>query len=323
VTLKPDVAARVSIGGRLGQRATLSFPDAGMHDLHVLAQGWEDGEERVVKRVRVRECRGRPRLHLSHDFATSEDDVVLFYVDGVEGLTGDVEFRWRVDESPELVTTEGRLRHSVALRDQNGPTTSVVATVEATDAVGNTAKARHAVTINNPLWLMSRSGELRLPVLAERFPRRHGQDFVSDLQVRNPLADTAVEVTGIDVEGKLCADADERRTRWIAAPAALSHSVVAPGQTLRAQITLPQQIGGAAVCTLDVTLVGTTADGRPVRSTFLLEGGIHADRSQPASATVTRMALRAFVEAGVDRVGDDEMKELLGDVRGGYEMLAR
>ncbi len=323
VRLRHGIDARVSIMGRSGERLALSFESPGLHRVPASVAAWDGGRQQLEAEVTVEECPGRPRVDVSHEFSTSRDDTVIFHVDRVEGLGEGLRYDWTVDGADTVTTEDGYLDWSVALRDQSGPTTSMLLSLVVTDETGRMASTSHSVSVVNPSWLLARGGTWRLPVQASHFPREDADGYVVPVTLRNVFARGDVRLDGARIDGLPCEDPDDRRSLWLGSDRALSATLVEEGATLEAEFRAPRTIDGVRLCTLEVTLLGSFDSGDPVEAAFVLETGIHPAFSEPATAAVARVGLHALVEAGLTRLDDEEMKLLLGRPRGDSDVLLR
>lgn len=299
-------AARVFVNGRPGSRQVVQPSEEGALEIVAVARGWSGEADYATVGLPVDDCPGRPRLHVVGATSASESDTVVFEVVATEGLGPRPRFRWTFEDGEVHSGPEQMITHSVAMRSQTGPTTSVVVEVEATDGSGRSAEALAAATVVNAQWFVAQAGGAEMVVRHDRFPEARAGMLTVDLEVRNIDLERDLAFEDVSVSAVPC-----RGVRSLAArPGVGALDLVGVDADSQASGTLrlnPDRFG-EDVCTWSVELVARYADGQPVTGRVILETGIAEGQGQPMAREHSMAAFRASLASGRSRVGQDEIR---------------
>lgn len=299
VRLKPGAAqnAKVSIRGRMGDRAIFVFDRAGPIDVHVLADDWLDGMDSRSVRVSIGECVPRPRL-----MVTAEPIGAASYrFSAVSTTPGErlEQVRWRVGD--EAWTAGGpTIERSFALRKQRAPHETVLVEAEA----GAQLRGRATVFLVNQSQLTRLMGNAFLPVVASQFPERLKGTLVSRVELRN-LFERPTAFDTVTVRAFPCVEGAPTETDW--QPSEVLDRVNLEADAITTlRLSLPER-AAAGACSLEIRLKGQ-AGAEPFTAMWGLATGVPTNAVKVSDPALAERLLKAQQALGRSQITPAELE---------------
>jgi hypothetical protein len=225
------------------------------------------------------------------------------------------------DGSAPRETAEGKVDHDLEPRVQRSATQTYVVRAEAFDASGKSLVGRASVEVPNHEWtIMRMDHRLDLPVQWEPYPRRRGDDLITNIVVVNPFPES-IDLTAVETISIPCERGSEPRIER--RPSRLEE--LAPGQVVRSSWRMDDD---RSICQVSATIEGigqesglpaianfgvpTQAEGEPVdeETSARLHKALQilSDRRGHPVDRVTARELRALDKQGL--LGADDLDGL-------------
>lgn len=268
-TINPAAdVSQVFIGGKAGSRVVLEAFDPGPLKLTATAYDAHGRADTHTIDAQVVACDDAPFFTVAHRVASADEDVVLFEATPVQGLEGNISWRWKFDDHHALDTSR-HVSHAYRTRPQTSPSSTHVVTVTARDEKGTEATSYLSVELVNGEWALAQKGIWHMPVAAPRFPTITADHIEAELSLRNIDPSRAFEIDAIEVTSTSCAHPDKLLTRTFAPATVLSLATVKPGELLESVLTIPREDQSFEACRWSVELQGRLDEDSTRASAFV------------------------------------------------------
>lgn len=272
-TLNPAAeVSQVFIAGKPGERVVLQAFEPGPLTLTATAYDPHGRADTHTYTAQVVPCDDAPLFTVSHRIASADQDVVLFEATPIQGLEGNISWRWTFDDD-HSVDSSNTAQHSYRTRPQTSPSSTYPVTVTARDEKGVEATSYVSVELMNGEWTLAQQGIWHMPVAAPRFPTLTDTHIETELTIRNIDPSRTFDIDLIHVTSTSCTHPDKLFTEQFSPAKVLSLDTVPPGGLLESTLTLPKR-KDVDVCRWRIELVGSLGEDTSPASAFVsLEQG--------------------------------------------------
>lgn len=257
-------ATRLSIDGSVGSSVAVTAGGPGPQMISALAFFADGSSESWTQTIEVVRC-DTPALRVATSRSTQQDATVRFSVRPDRGTNGaaapaGTTWTWDFGDGDGFVTTEPRVRHSYAFRDQDSEASSHLVRVDERRRDGTVRTAYATVRFANPAYSVRHAPvdpHWEMPVEAAKRPVWTGSRMVFPMDVRNLDRDHALELDEVKVTGMPCGEGQIHTSGWAAD--VLDTDVLEAGATGRVRVRVPLAVD-ERICRWTVTLSGRTGD---------------------------------------------------------------
>ena len=260
------VPVQYNVNRYRGNPVVLRFVDPGVREFFITASDGSVGVDfkRVTLEVLEKDhpdCAGKPLVVLSARLAALQGETVELEVTRTQNLTGSLRFHWDFGDGTRAENADRFVTHSYAMRDQDDPSSDITITLTVHDEKNTEVVTRATINFPNTYFLAEITGNPVMPVEYDRFPTKRGNNYETNLRIKN-IDPVTVDLTRAILKRDTCLAGKEPETGEVPASQLLGNTSIGPKRSQSYRLSLPVDLVGEKTCRLEIIFSGDSIPAR-------------------------------------------------------------